>query len=296
MYLSDAIEGFTLFRSGGQVSIETVKTEQCHLEQFLRWKGDCDVVTDIDAGDVRNYMDYQREERGLSPNTVIRIRCAISCLYTWLENIGIASKDPTDRVPAPRKPKRVPKGLSEEQIEQLVRCAGKTNNPRRDRAICLFLLDSACRNSEARKVQISDVGFSTGRVRVVGKGDKERHVFIGKRALSACFIYTKETRPEPAVVDDNTLFLSHDGYQLGRSGFRQIFTRLSEDLEFRVYPHLLRHTSLLTHLKNGLNMKSVQLLAGHSDIRTTERYVQALTTEDMGKVAVRTSPSDNLRL
>jgi integrase/recombinase XerC len=295
MLLSSAIEGFTLHRSGGQVSIETVRTEESHLTQFLRWLGDKE-VTDIEPADIRAYMDYQREDRGLSPHTVIRQRCAISCMYTWLEDIGIADSDPTDKVPAPRKPKRVPKGLDAEQIKMLVECASNTSNPRRDRAITLFLLDSACRNSEARNVQMDDINLSTGRVRVVGKGDKQRDVFIGKRALSAVWLYTKEERPEPAIVDDDTLFLSHDGYPLGRSGFRQIFTRMSEDLPFDVYPHLLRHTSLLNHLRNGMNLVSVQMLAGHEDIRTTRQYLSALKSEEMGRTARRTSPSDNLRL
>jgi site-specific recombinase XerD len=292
--LSDAIEGFILFRSGGQVSETTVATDKNHLKQFLRFLGECDVA-DITPNDIRAYMDYHRD-RGLSPHTIIRHRAAISCLYNWLEEIGITDDDPTNAVPPPRKPQRQPRNLTEQQIKQLVEYASTTNHPRRDRAITLFLLDSCCRNSEARGVQVPDIDFSTGRVRVIGKGDRERDVFLGKRALSACWLYMKQARPEPAMVGDETFFLTSDGYELGRSGFLQIFSRMSGGLGFRVYPHLLRHVCLLNHLKNGLSLVAVQMLAGHRDIRTTRRYLDALQASEVGRVARRTSPCDNLRL
>lgn len=294
MFLSDAIEGFTLFRSGGQVSKTTVATDKNHLKQFLKFLGERD-VRDITSQDIRAYMDHHRE-RGLSPHTIIRHRAAISCLYNWLEEIGITDEDPTDAVPPPKRPQREPKALDREQVEQLIEAAANTKNPRRNRAIILFLLDTGCRNSEARGVQMKDVGFSTGQVKVVGKGDKERQVFIGKRALSALWLYVKEERPEPAQVDSQHLFLSSDGYPLGRSGFRQIFTRLSEQLSFRVYPHKMRHTAAINHLRAGMDLVSLQFMMGHSDIRTTRKYLDALKSEDVGRVARRTSPSDNWRL
>lgn len=294
MLLSDAIEGYILFRSGGQVSETTVKTDKNHLKQFIRWLGDCEVEA-ITPVTIREYMDYHRA-RGLSPHTIIRHRAAISCLYNWLEEIGIADVDPTDSVPPPKKPKRKPKALTREQVEALIAVVAKTLSPRRNKAIILFLLDTGCRNSEARGVEIGDVGFSTGKVRVVGKGDKERYVFLGRRALSALWLYIKEERPDPAIARDQHLFLTHDGYPIGRSGFRQIFTRMSEALPFRVYPHKMRHTAAVNHLRAGMDLVSLQFLMGHQDIQTTRQYLDALKDEEVGRIARRTSPSDQWRL
>lgn len=296
MLLSDAIEGYLLFRSGGQVSEETLRTDKYHLHQFLRWLGDCEIRT-ITPATVREYMVYHKG-RDLSPHTIIRQRAAISTLYNWLIDIGVADKDPTDKVPPPRKPKRLPKGLTDEQIEQLVAAAASSQNPRRDKAIVLFMLDTACRNSEVRGVQMPNIDFSTGRVRVIGKGDKQRDVFLGKRALSATWLYVKQERPEPAKVDSQHLFLTRGsrshGYPLSRSGMRQIFTRM--DVPFRIYPHRLRHVAAVRHLRNGLDLMSLQHLMGHADIQTTRKYLDRLKSEEVGRVARLTSPCDNLRL
>jgi integrase/recombinase XerC len=136
--------------------------------QFTHWQGDTE-VGDVTADSVREYLAHERQ-RGLSPHTVKRSYAAISAFYTWLTDpdIGLAGRNPTDSVRAPRLPKTKPKALTRQEIEALLGAADQMALKRRARAIILFLLDTGCRASGLCGVALADIGFSTGKVLVTG--------------------------------------------------------------------------------------------------------------------------------
>lgn len=295
MLLSDAVSGYLLFKST-RAAPTTIKTDRTLLRQFRRYVGECD-VTSIESGDIRDYLAHHRE-RGLSPHTLRRHLAVIRAMYGWLcsEDLGIAQVNPADAVAAPKLPKLKPKALDRDEVVGLVASARESQNPRRDRAVVLFLLDSGCRASELCGVDVADVGFETGRVLVSGKGSKQRYVYLGKRAVSALWIYVKDERPEPAEVGCKRLFLTFDGYPMTRHTLRNLITRLAETADIHASPHMLRHTSAIEHLRNGMGIVSLQHLLGHNDISTTRGYLDALRDDDVQQTAQRTSPSDNERL
>ncbi|MCP4605114.1 MAG: site-specific integrase, partial [Proteobacteria bacterium] len=205
--------------------------------------------------------------------------------------------NPTDMVPAPKPPEKKPKAVDQDTVEGLVSSCKGSRNPRRDKAMVLFLLDTGARATEMATVKIKDVNFTSGKVKVLGKGKKERFVYLGKRALSALWLYVKEERPEPAQVNCKFVFLTIEGYSMDRNSIRRVLYRLSErGCEKRIHPHQLRHTSAIERLRHGMDLISVQHLLGHRDLKTTRGYLDALTDEDVEARAKRTSPGDNWRL
>jgi site-specific recombinase XerD len=301
MLLSHSIDGYLLHRST-ELSPETIKTEQVWLHQFLDHAGDVD-VNDITASHVRKFLMHQRD-RGLSPFSVRRCHTSISAFYTWLcdPEVELADHNPTDAVPPPKLPKRKPKCLSQDTIETLLECASKMRLKRRCRALVLFLVDTGCRVSEACGVTMKDIDLKTGRILVEGKGSKQRHVYLGSRAISAVWLYIQEERPEPAQVDQDNLFLTEDGYPMSRFCLREAITRLADKASemtgegIHATPHMFRHTAAVNHLKNGMDLVSLQHLLGHAEIATTRAYLDAIGDEHVGDVARRTSPSDNWKL
>lgn len=295
MLLSDAIDGYLLHKST-RCSPRTIKTDRVLLHQFLRYLADVDVA-DITPKDVRDYLAHHRE-RGLSPHTIKRHLAIISAFYAWLgsPDIALVEGNPTDSVPNPKLSKVKPKALTRAEVEKLIEATRQSRNQRRDKAIVLFLLDSGARASELCTVETNDISFDTGKTLVTGKGSKQRFVYLGKRALSATWLYVKDERPEPAQVRCDKLFLTIDGYPLDRHSLRLTIYRLSERAGFHASPHRFRHTAAVNHLRNGMDLVSLQHLLGHADIGTTRQYLNSLRDSDVQRTAQRTSPSDNWRL
>ena len=228
-----------------------IKTDRVLLDQFLHWRGDCD-IQDVTSEDVRRYLSYHGG-RGLSPHTVRRHQAVLSALYTWLTSPDVALVDanPVRSVPKVRLPKLKPKALTQESISALLAATEQGRCKRRDKALVLFLLDTGARASEATGLRMADVDFKAGRAKVNGKGDKERFVYLGRRALSALWLYVKDERPEAARVNDDHLFLTGEGYLLDRHSLRRIVYRLADRAGVKASPHQFRHTSAIEHLRHA---------------------------------------------
>jgi len=295
MRLSDAIDGYLLLKAT-RASAQTIATDRVMLGQLTRWAADCDTSA-VTPAVVRRYLAYHRE-RGLSEHTIRRHHAVISALFKWLTSpdIALTNANPVATVPAPKLPALQPRALTQEQVAALLEAAVAGRNPRRAKAFLLVMLDTGCRISEITGACLSDVDMASGRIRVTGKGQRERYVYIGKRALAALWLYVKEERPDPAVVGDDHLFLTQDGYPTNRNSWRCYITRLSKRVGFHVHLHMFRHTSAIEHLRRGMDLASLQHMLGHQDIKTTRAYLTALNDEDVADRARRTSPGDNWRL
>ncbi len=296
MNLSQAIDGYLLFKAA-RAAKTTIQTDRAFLKQFQLWlKGDPDIAT-IDAEIIRRYLEYEKD-RGLAPHTRRRIHATLSGLYTWLasDDISLVTSNPVKAVPPPKLPRRVVKTLDHEHIDRLLNVADRARTPRRARAMLLFLVDTAARATEVATVQLSNVDLKSGRVKIVGKRDKERFVYLGKRALSTLWLYVADERPDPARASDDNLFLTEDGYPMDRHSIRRVIYRLADWAGIHANPHLFRHTSAIEHLRHGMDAFSLQKLLGHETLEITKGYVSALADEDVEVQARRTSPADNWRL
>ena len=197
--------------------------------------------------------------------------------YRLLVLLGTAKTDPTLRVLAPKLPRRLPKNLSEAQVEALLAAPDvETTLGVRDRAMLETLYACGLRVSELVGLKLSQVSLDMGVVRVLGKGSKERMVPLGEEAIGWLSRYLSTARVQLArSAKSDAVFLTARRTPLTRQAFWQLVKRHGAHAGIAsasLSPHVLRH-AFATHLLNhGADLRVVQLLLGHSDITTTTIY------------------------
>jgi integrase/recombinase XerD len=197
--------------------------------------------------------------------------------YRHLLTRGLISADPTLKIAMPAKPSRLPKVLSEKQVEALLAApATETDLGQRDRAMLETLYATGLRVSELVGLKVHEVNFDMGIVRIFGKGNKERLVPLGEEAIDWMRLYLAEARPALlAGRSSDDLFVTARGSAMTRQAFWQLIKRYALRAGIdpaRLSPHVMRH-AFATHLLNhGADLRVVQMLLGHSDISTTQIY------------------------
>ena len=213
---------------------------------------------------------------GLASSTIGRRISAVRSYFRHLVLIGSKTENPAASVKLPRRTKTLPRALSPAETERLIEAAiGGTPRSLRDRALVELLYGAGLRVSEAVGLDKASVSIDDRIVRVLGKGDKERLVPLGRPAAEAVRRYLALGRPHLDRRHRPELFLNARGGPLTRAGAFLVLRRLAERAGLepgRVHPHLLRH-SFATHLlEGGADLRSVQEMLGHADLGTTERY------------------------
>lgn len=214
----------------------------------------------------------------VNPRSQSRIISGLRSFFDYLVFEDYRETNPTDLIEAPKIGRKLPDTLSEEEINELI-SAVDLSHPQgeRNRTILETLYSCGLRVSELITLKISDLFFDEGFIKVTGKGNKERFVPIHYNAQKYITIYINEIRShlKPAKSFEDTLFLNRRGKGLTR---QMIFTILKDlavkiNLNKKISPHTLRH-SFATHLlKNGADLRAIQLMLGHESVTTTEVYV-----------------------
>jgi integrase/recombinase XerD len=213
---------------------------------------------------------------GLSGATIARRTAAARSFYKHQQLLGARTDNPAAGIKLPRRAKPLPKTLSPGEAVRLIEAAAGTQ-PRalRDQALVELLYGAGLRVSECVGLDKAGIDLEGRLVRVIGKGDKERVVPIGRHAAESLRRYLARGRPYLDARHRPELFLNARGGPLTRAGAFLILRKLAEKAGLdpqRVHPHLLRH-SFATHLlEGGADLRSVQEMLGHADLSTTELY------------------------
>jgi integrase/recombinase XerD len=223
----------------------------------------------------------------LAPRSSARHLSAIRGFFRWRVAEGLSRQDPAEGLEGPKLPRKLPEVLSVEEVDQLINAvAGEDPAALRDRAMLEVIYSCGLRVSELVGLVRRDVQFENEQIRIIGKGDKERIVPLGQRAISALQAYLfhgrdairgrdKEGKPKPLPKEaKDKLFLNQHGKPITRFGFWSILQRYvaRAGIQVHVKPHTFRH-SFATHLiEGGADLRVVQELLGHSSISTTEIY------------------------
>ena len=245
------------------------------LQAWAAWLGTRGLL-EADRGDVEGWLADQFRAKAKA-TSVSRRLSALRRFYRLQLERAVVREDPTARVRSPKQPRRLPKLLSEAQVEALLAApATETTLGLRDRAMLETLYATGLRVSELVGLRLSQVSVNTGVVRVVGKGSKERLVPLGDEAVEWLQRYAKEARPMLAGDAKNEcVFLTNRHTPLTRQAFWALIKRYaikSGIAPAALSPHVLRH-AFATHLLNhGADLRVVQLLLGHADITTTTIY------------------------
>lgn len=273
---SEAISAFidALWLEDG-LAANTLAAYRRDLVAFEHWLSSRHKVLDQAEGtDILAWQAFEHSHTKAS--TANRRLATLRRYYRWARRIGRTQVDPCLQVMAAKQPSRLPKTLSEQQVEALLKAPSASDLGMRDRAMLEVLYATGLRVSELVNLGVLDLSMADGVVRVVqGKGGKDRLVPLGEEAIHWVGRYLKEVRA--SILGQRAspaLFVTARGTAMTRQAFWLLIKKYAvrAGITAPLSPHVLRH-AFATHLLNhGADLRVVQLLLGHSDISTTQIY------------------------
>jgi site-specific recombinase XerD len=261
----------TRLRAAKNYSPHTLRAYRTDLEGFAAKFPDLP-PGDLDRAHIRRHLAELQSGKS-SRATVLRKASALRSFVKFLRAEGELKRDPFLGVPLPKRTRSLPKFLTEAEMEEVLAAPAPGGDPasERDRGVVELLYSSGLRRTEVSTLNVGDVDFLSGTLRVFGKGSKERIVPVGGEALGRLRGYLR-SRGGPA--DGEPLFASLRGARLSSEGVAFVVRRWVKrsSLLKKVTPHMFRH-SFATHLLNrGCNIREVQEMLGHADLNTTQIY------------------------
>jgi site-specific recombinase XerD len=230
--------------------------------------------------------DYQTASgKTLSPVTTSRMLSILRVFYDFLQSERIITRNPARQVALPKTPKRVRKNLlATREVKKMleIQVSGKTKrndfsepSALRDLALVYFLAATGIRATACANIRITDIDFDRREAIVRrGKGQKSRLIFFTTGCAKVLAEYLQKARPYLICDETDRLFLSDSGQPLDRSGVNHIVKRVADQagIKKNIHPHLFRHWLCTTLLEQGVNVRIVSEIAGHSRLSTTSKY------------------------
>ena len=260
-----------------KLSDNTLQSYKRDILQFKAYveKNDINYVK-MNKEDIKAYLKYL-QEIGKKPSTISRNLASIRSFYQFLIRNKKVKHDPTDDIQSPKVAKRVPSVLTSQEVELLLEQPKDVDlKGTRDKAMLEFAYATGMRVTEIISLNLEDVNLEEGFV-VCHSASKARNIPLGSMSLKALTEYIKEARPILIHNEkEKALFVNVNGKRLTRQGFWKIVKYYKEQAHITkdITPHVLRH-SFATHLlQNGADLKAIQTMLGHSDISSTQVYMQ----------------------
>ena len=268
---------FGFLENEKKVSANTLQSYKRDLKQFEKYieENEEDYSEITDEG-IKEYISYM-QEIGKKPSTISRGLASIRSFYQYEAKNRAIEKDPTEGIQSPKIEKRVPSVLTSNEVALLLEQPKNVDlKGTRDKAMLEFAYATGMRVTEIISLNVEDVNLETGYV-TCKNNKKDRTIPIGNMSLKALKEYIINARPTMIKEEDEkALFVNVNGQRLTRQGFWKIIKYYKEQahIEKDITPHVLRH-SFATHLlQNGADLKSIQTMLGHSDILSTQIYMQ----------------------
>lgn len=232
-------------------------------------------LSNVVKNDIVEFM-LAEKTKGISPTSISRRLAAIRMFHRFLSRERILKNDPTTLIESPKLWKKVPDTLSLNEVETLISQPNLRNHQGiRDKALLETLYATGMRVSEATDLKTNNVNLDIGFLRCIGKGNKERVIPLGKKAIQSIRKYLEASREK--FLNKKTsehLFISRSGRKLSRQSVWKLIKRYAKEAKIKkpIKVHTLRH-SFATHLlERGADLRSVQEMLGHSNISTTQIY------------------------
>lgn len=260
-----------------KLSNNTLQSYRRDITQFETYVNEKDLqFLKIKKEDIQNYL-IQLKENGKKTSTISRNLASIRSFYQYLVRNKKVKEDPTEGIQSPKVEKRIPSVLTSQEVELLL------DQPKavdlkgiRDKAMLEFAYATGMRVTEIINLNAEDINLKEGYVSCKTE-NKQRNIPLGAISVNALKDYLKKARPY-LIKNENekSLFVNINGKRLTRQGFWKIvkFYKEQAHIEKDITPHVLRH-SFATHLlQNGAELKAIQVMLGHSDISSTQVYMQ----------------------
>ena len=281
--LSEAIAGYELAAQARRLSEKTIADYQNTFNKFTLFLDNDPPLDEITPDDVRRFLAGQ----AVSKKTLLNYHTGLSALWTWAVEEELTGRHLLRRVERPQPEKRAIVPYTEDDVKKMLAALGKSRpywragqaltvhslpNPARNRAIILALIDTGLRASELCELRIHHLDLRNRRVRVFGKGAKERVVPFSPRTGQVLWRYLKNERHD--ALASEPLFITTELKALDRHVLRQTLERIGRRAEVPdVNVHRFRHTFAINYLRNGGDPWSLQLMLGHSTLDMVRSYL-----------------------
>ena len=274
-----------------RLSPQTCKSYRHDLKSLLVFR-EYSGVDSWGGMDSEHFRAYSAScyRKGLSARSIQRRLSACRTFFRYLLREKHISSNPITDVSAPKGKKRLPGNLDVDRMAHLLNIPGKGPLVDRDRAILELLYSSGLRLSELTGLDCGDVDMRDATVHVTGKGNKDRIIPVGRKALEALRLWD-QSRVQLAAADEKALFVSNRGTRISPRSVQARVTHWArrQGIDTKVYPHLFRH-SFATHLlESSHDLRGVQELLGHANISTTQVYTH-LDFQHLAQIYDQTHP------
>jgi len=269
-------------------TVNAYERDLTRLSDFLKEEG----IDSWDSVSVRQARHFPAKMRlgGLSGRSIRRQLSAYRTFYRFLIKTDRAQMNPFDGIRAPKSAKKLPQTLSVDELSALLVVRDDSPLSLRDRAILELFYSSGLRLSELASLNLAHINFQQAQASVIGKGNKQRMVPVGRKALEALRDWLK-VRPKLAAPSESALFINRTGNRISVRGIQMRIAHWAKEngLGRHLHPHMLRHSFASHILESGGDLRSVQEMLGHADIATTQIYTH-LDFQHLSKIYDQAHP------
>ncbi len=268
---------FNFLENDKKLSENTLQSYKRDLKQFRKYLEENEIhYNRVKEEDIKNYI-AELQENGKKASSISRCIASIRSFYQFVLKNKKVKVDPTANIQSPKIEKRVPSVLTAKEVELLLEQPKDIDlKGIRDKAMLEFAYATGMRVTEIISLNVEDVNLEEGYV-ICKNGNKQRNIPLGTMSLKALKEYIEEARDILVkTASEPALFVNINGTRLTRQGFWKIIKFYKEQAHITkdITPHVLRH-SFATHLlQNGADLKAIQMMLGHSDISSTQVYMQ----------------------
>ncbi len=283
---------FDFLKNDKKVSDNTLQSYKRDLEQFKEYLTENGIkYNKVEEKDIKEYLEYLKEN-DRKPSTISRMIASIRSFYQYEIKTKKMQNNPTENIQSPKVEKKAPSILTAKEVELLLEQPKDVDlKGTRDKAMLEFAYATGMRVTEIISLDIDDVNLEAENV-ICRNKDRQRVIPLGKMSLAALKEYINDVRDILVKSDkEKALFVNLNGKRLTRQGFWKIIKFYQEQakIDKDITPHTLRH-SFATHLlQNGADLKSIQAMLGHSDISSTQVYMQ-FQTDGLSNIYKKSHP------
>ena len=271
-YLEEYLKELAVNKNYSENTIEAYKRDL--NEYFLYLKENNKDYLNMDYESIRKYLSYLTDKKDTN-STISRKISSLRGFYSYLRLNEFIKNNPFKLINLPKKEQKLPRFFYYNELEELFNaCDTSTSLGQRNLAILEVLYATGTRVSELINIKLEDINFKEKQIKVLGKGNKERIVFLGEYAVDALQDYLNDGYLFLNRYNLDYVFLNHLGNKITRRGIEDILTKLIKKtpIDKKISPHMIRH-SFATHLLNeGCDLESVQEMLGHESISATAIY------------------------
>ncbi len=304
--LGHFISVYDRFAAAENKSDRTIEAVTNAANKFDIFLGGNSNLKDIEADDLRRYILHLQERpkwaghptikqdhSNLSSNTVAHHVRHIKAFWSWMALEGFIEYNPLTQVKTPKETIKSVTPLIPDEVSQILKVIPRNDDKGyRDSSIIVTLYGTLLRISELLDLPLSNVDFSSGQIKVTGKGDRERSVFMSPKTYKPLFKYYSRWRPK---TSSHYFFIHEDGRKLSRFYFEhrmQVYVRRA-NISKACTPHLLRYSGAIQMLRDGCDPYTLQKILGHSTMDMTRRYLK-IANSDVERQMKSYSPAEQL--